>query len=110
LTGDDEPPAFLGAQVAFSRGADVRGDEAERLLAIERRQHAFAIVPHDQRRAATQAATLDGDAARARIDGVLHQLGNGLPRVGLRSGEPADQVERVCWAEKEGAGRGLRHR
>src|SRR5260370_32694066 len=76
LTRDDQAPALLSAQLALLRAADIGRDVVERLFAAESGQHAFAIVPHDQCRAAAHATPLDDDMARMGVDGVLHQLGD----------------------------------
>jgi hypothetical protein len=83
LSNDDQLPPLLGTQLALLRTSDVGGDEAKGLLAAQTRKHPLAIVTNDEGGAAPQPAPLDRHLARVSIDGVLHQLGDRLARVGL---------------------------
>ncbi|HET8539743.1 MAG TPA: hypothetical protein VFL83_07710 [Anaeromyxobacter sp.] len=109
LSRDDESPALLRREVPLAGRAYVGRHEPKRLLATEGRQNALAVVANDQRGPAAQAPPFHRHVAGARIDRVLHELGDGLARVRLRAGEPADEIERVGGAEEEGARGGLLH-
>src|SRR5258708_1261545 len=46
---------------------------------------------------------------RVRVEGVLHQLGDGLAGVRLGARQPADEVERVRWPKDKRTRRCPRH-
>ena len=64
-------------------------------------EDALAFVADGQGRGTPHSAALDADAASAGIDGVLHQLGDGLARVALAAGQPADEIEGVSGLEQD---------
>jgi hypothetical protein len=82
---------------------DVRGDVGERFGAWKLRDDVLAVVEHVERRGAVLAYARDRHRARRGVERALGQLGERLARVGLRPGEPADQLERVGRAEAVGS-------
>jgi hypothetical protein len=79
----------------LSRVTDVGGDVAERLLARQRREDAFAVVTDDEAKLALDTLAAHRDVLGSRVERVLHELRDGLARVGLATREPAYELEGV---------------
>jgi hypothetical protein len=103
LALEEELAALLGREVSLARVADVRRHVGERLGPLELGDHALAVVAHTQGRYPAVAHARDRHGPRLRVERVLHQLGECLPRVGLGAREPADQLEGIGGAEAPGA-------
>lgn len=90
-----EPQALLGGEGTLAAVADVGGDVAQGFGTVELRDHPLAVVEDPEAGDLPLAHPGDADRTGARVQAVLHQLRQGLARVGLGEGEPADELERV---------------
>jgi hypothetical protein len=68
--------------------SNVGRDGAQRLVAGALRHDPVAVVADDQRRSAPEPPPLDPHLPRVRVQGVLHQLRDGLARIALAAREP----------------------
>jgi len=82
---------------------DVRRDVGERFRTWHLGDDALAVVEDTERRGAPLADARDRHRPCAGVERVLHQLGERLPRIGLRAREPADQLEGIGGAKAAGA-------
>ncbi len=75
--------------------ADMGGDVAQRLLPRELRNDPFAVVEDLQARSSLLANASNTNMPSPGIEAILHELGQGLARVGLTQREPADELEGI---------------
>jgi len=95
LPGDDLPGPLLRGQAALARVADVCGEVAQRLLAGQLGDDAFAVVVDGEQGQASMPSAGNPDLRRLGIERVLDELGHRFSRIALASRKPADEIERI---------------
>ncbi len=82
-------------ELALARVADVLGDVSQRLGPRHFRKHALPVVADRDHRLARFAPPLHHHVRGLLVQRVLHQLGDRLARIALRSGQVADELKRI---------------
>ena len=90
-----EMKPFRRGERSFAAVADMSRDVAESIGSFEIRNHPLAVVLDLQARDALLAHADDADVAGVRVEAVLDELRQGLSRVRLAQGEPADELESI---------------